>query len=58
MEFDITKAARNWLAGQENNGVLIVATNEDVVGREVRFYSRERSTNKPRMVVICDYATD
>ena len=55
VEFDITKAARNWLAGQVNNGVLIVATNENVVGRETRFYSRERSTNKPRMVVICDY---
>ena len=55
MEFDITKAARKWLSGQSNNGVVISASNEDVLGREARFYSRERTSNRPIMSVLCDY---
>ena len=39
MEFDITQAAKNWLSGQPNYGVVIPATNEEIQGRETRFYS-------------------
>ena len=55
IEFDVTKAARRWLSGQSNNGVLISASNENDLGREARFYSRERATNRPLMAVLCDY---
>ena len=54
IEFDITKAARSWISGQKNNGLVISAENEDVFGREARFYSRERITDPPRMSVLCD----
>ena len=44
ISWNITTSARNWLAGQPNNGILLSAANDDVFGREIRFYSRERST--------------
>ena len=53
IEFDITEAAQNWKAGEPNYGVVIWATNEDEDGRDVRFYSRERSTNRPYLKVHC-----
>ena len=53
IEFDITEAAQNWKAGEPNYGVVIWANNEDVNGRDVRFYSRERSTNRPYLKVHC-----
>ena len=58
MEFDITQAAKNWLSGQPNYGVVISATNEEIQGREARFYSRERKGDwrvHPRMTVLCHY---
>ena len=58
MEFDITQAARNWLSGQPNYGVVISATNEQIRGREARFYSRERGNDwrvHPLMSVLCSY---
>ena len=58
MEFDITTAAKNWHSGQSNYGVVISATNENVSGREARFYSRERGTEwrvHPLMSVLCSY---
>ena len=58
MEFDITQAAKNWLLGQPNYGVVISATNEEIQGREARFYSRERGNewrDHPRMSVLCHY---
>ena len=55
IEFDITKAARKWLSGHSNNGVVISATNEDVVGHDSRFYSHEHSNSHPIMSVLCDY---
>jgi hypothetical protein len=61
MEFDITQAAKNWLLGQPNYGVVISATNEEVLGREARFYSRERGNDwrvHPIMSVLCHYKYD
>ena len=61
MEFDITQAAKNWLSGQPNYGVVISATNEQVQGREARFYSRERGNDwcvHPIMSVLCHYKHD
>lgn len=53
IEFDITDASRNWRSGQNNYGVLVWATNEDIDGRDLRFYSKERSSKKPFMTVAC-----
>ena len=58
MEFDITHAAKNWRSGQPNYGVVISATNEQKLGREARFYSRERGNDwrvHPMMSVLCNY---
>ena len=53
IEFDITGAAKNWKAGLPNYGVVIWSTKENENGRDVRFYSRERSTNKPYLELKC-----
>ena len=53
VEFDVTEAARNWRSGDQNNGLLVWATNENEEGRDLRFYSRERATQKPFMTVSC-----
>ena len=61
MEFDITQAAKNWLSGQPNYGVVISATNEEIQGREARFYSREHGSDwrlHPIMSVLCHYTYD
>ena len=61
MEFDITQAAKNWLSGQPNYGVVISATNEQIQGREARFYSHERGNDwrvHPIMSVLCHYKHD
>lgn len=56
MEFDITKAVRNWKNGDSNYGVLMMATNEDALGRDNRFYSNaESDTSRHAYVnVLCD----
>jgi hypothetical protein len=54
VEFDITEVARNWKSGQPNYGVLFWATNENEDGRDIRFFSRERSTDKPHVLVFCN----
>ena len=51
---DITEAARNWKNGEPNYGVLIYTTNDDDDGRDIRFRSREYSTDKPRLFVFCN----
>ena len=57
MEFDITTAVRNWQYGDPNYGVLVLATNEDALGRDTRFYSKTNrdSTKHPFLNVLCDY---
>ena len=46
VRFAITGAVRNWKSGESNHGLLVWATNEDDEGCDLRFYSRESSTNK------------
>ena len=56
MEFDITEAMRNWQNGDPNYGVLLMATNESDLGRDIRFYSNaEADTTRHAFVnVLCD----
>ena len=56
MEFDITEAMRNWRNGDPNYGVLLMATNENDLGRSIRFYSNaETDTTRHAFVnVLCD----
>ena len=56
IEFDITAAAQDWMSGQPNYGVLIWSDRENDNGRDVRFYSRERSTNKPYLKIQYTHA--
>lgn len=56
VEFDVTEAVRNWCTGQENHGVLLWATNEDVNGRELRFCGSrydEEPDMEPKLIVQC-----
>lgn len=55
VEFDVTEAVRNWKAGNPNYGLLVWATNENRDGRDLRFYSREKSGSEPFITVLCDY---
>jgi hypothetical protein len=56
VEFDITEAVRNWKSGDPNYGVLLLATNEDALGRDTRFVSKtDSNTSKHAYVnVLCD----
>ena len=56
MEFDITEAMRNWKFGDPNYGVLLLASNEDAVGRDLRFGSKSNSdsSRRPFVNVLCD----
>ena len=54
LEMDITEAVRNWENGEPNYGVLIYAANDDNDGYDIRFHSREYSTDKPRLLVFCN----
>ena len=56
MEFDITEAMRNWQNGDPNYGVLLMATKENGIGRDIRFYSNaETDTSRHAYVnVLCD----
>ena len=52
VQLDVTDASRNWLSGESNYGLLVYATNEDIIGYDLRFHSREMSS-KPFMTVAC-----
>ncbi|CAI8044472.1 hypothetical protein GBAR_LOCUS24667, partial [Geodia barretti] len=56
IEFDITEALRNWQSGDPNYGVLLLATNEKALGRDIRFYSKaSRNSQQHAFVnVLCD----
>ncbi|XP_019859735.1 PREDICTED: uncharacterized protein LOC109587965 [Amphimedon queenslandica] len=54
LQLDITEAARNWKNGEENYGVVIWATNENDDGWDIRFRSREHSTDKPFLSIFCN----
>ena len=57
IEFDITEAVRNWRKGDPNYGLLVVAKNEQEVGRDLRFFSREHAdrSRHPFVNVLCEY---
>ena len=43
VEIDVTSAMKEWKAGKPNYGVLILATNENIDGRDTRFFSKSYS---------------
>ena len=55
IEFDVTDAVKNWLAGDPNYGLLLWDVTENVDGRDIRFYSRENTDikKKPWLTVFC-----
>ncbi len=56
--WNVTHMAGNWLSGQPNRGVLLMVSNEDQLGREIRFYSREHSLNRaPYLEIVCATTT-
>ena len=48
IEFDVTQDVLDFLTDSENNGWIIMKTNEDVSGR-VNFAAKEASDNKPQL---------
>ena len=54
--FDITEALRNWQSGDPNYGVLLLATNENTLGRGIRFYSNASGNSRQHAFVhvLCD----
>ena len=57
VELDIiTEAMRNWQSGDPNYGVLLLATNEDALGRDTRFYSNAHTdgSHHAYVNVLCD----
>ena len=52
--FDITVAAKSWNRGNPNYGILVLATNENIVARDRRFFSSEAGTSyRPYLLVDC-----
>ena len=56
IEFDITEAVRNWKYSDPNYGVLLLATNEDALGRDTRFFSNAHTDGSRHAYVnvLCD----
>ena len=58
MEFDVTRAVLNWRSENPdpNYGLLLLATNENELGRDTRFYSNaESDTSRHAYInVLCD----
>jgi len=56
VEVDVTSAMKDWKAGKPNYGLLLLATNEDVDGRDTRFASKTDTDPKkhPYIKVNCD----
>lgn len=53
--FDITPATQSWVDNpSQNHGVLLWATNENVDGMDMRFYSKEKpdAAFRPKLVVV------
>jgi hypothetical protein len=57
MEFDVTRAVKNWAVGEPNYGLLVWATNEHELGRDIRFFSQSYADAKmhPVLRVLCEY---
>lgn len=57
VEFDVTNAVKSWINNGNNYGLLLRALDEDVDGRDLRFFSNyEADATKHAFVnVMCDY---
>ena len=58
VEFDVTDAVTDWSRGVPNNGLLIRATNELVLGRSNRFASNGNSDSSKHAFVIVHCSDD
>ena len=56
VQIDVTSAAEAWKSGSSNYGVVIRATNENIVGRDTRFASNADSDSSRHafVLLICD----
>ena len=56
VEIEVTSAVQDWKAGKPNYGLLIWATNEDINGRDTRFFSKSYSDSSKHsyMLVNCN----
>ena len=52
VEFDITNAVKSWSGGVANNGLVIHATNELNLGRDIRFASNAMSDSSKHAFVL------
>ena len=57
MEFDVTKALRDWRKGKPNYGLLLKTANEKLNGRDLRFASKTWKNRAwhPHIMVECKY---
>lgn len=57
VEFDIMEAVKQWQAGKPNYGLLVLATNEDTPGRDIRFASKAApdASTHAFVNVLCAY---
>ena len=54
IRFDITAAAKNWVNGAQNYGILVKDVLEITISRDRRFYSSEAgAANRPYLDVQC-----
>ena len=52
VEFDVTNAVKDWSTGVPNNGLVIRATNELDLGRDIRFSSNANIDNSTHAFVL------
>ena len=59
IHYDITHLVNKWiLDNSTNKGILLVATNEEVAGCDMRFYSSEYSNAELRPKLVVEYKTN
>ena len=57
VEFDVTNAVKNWAGGVDNNGLVIRATNELNLGRDIRFASNAMSNSSKHAYILVHCAS-
>ena len=57
VEFDVTNAVKNWAGGVANNGLVIRATNELNLGRDIRFASNAMSDSSKHAYILVHCAS-
>ena len=58
VEIEVTSAVKAWKSGSPNYGVVIWATNEDIVGRDTRFASSADSNSSRHAYIILNCNDD